>query len=247
MNRFRTVFSNRHVVLPVIHVVNTQQAIRNATVAREAGADGVFLINHDILPCSLLMEVYTAVSVAHPDWWIGINCLDLEPIEVFKRAGRRVDGIWVDNGMIDETKQTQPKADDILATQKEIGWQGLYFGGVAFKYQAQVRDVAQAASVAANYMDVVTTSGPATGQAAAPDKIRQMKHALDKQLAPASDRFQSAAWRPLAIASGITPENVPDYLPIADCFLVATGISKSFDELDPHRTGLLIESIRKGR
>jgi hypothetical protein len=28
---------------------------------------------------------------------------------------------------------------------------------------------------------------------------------------------------PLAIASGITPENVGEYLPVADCFLVATG------------------------
>ena len=232
MNHFRTVFSNRHVVLPVIHVVNAEQAIRNATIARDAGADGIFLINHDNLPHGALLEVYTAVYAAHPDWWIGINCLDLTPIEIFKQAGGRVDGIWVDNGMIDETKQAQPKAEEVLAVQKEIRWQGLYFGGVAFKYQAQVEDVAQAARMAANYMDVVTTSGPATGQAAAPDKIRQMKDELGK--------------RPLAIASGITPENITNYLPIANCFLVATGISTTFDELDPHRTRLLVEIIHKG-
>ena len=29
---------------------------------------------------------------------------------------------------------------------------------------------------------------------------------------------------PLAIAGGIIPENVRDYLPISDCYLVATGI-----------------------
>lgn len=231
MNQFRSVFSNRHVVLPVIHVVDRQQAVRNATVARKAGADGVFLINHD-MPYTTLLEIHTAVCAAHSDWWIGVNCLDLGPLAVFKHLNEQVAGVWVDNGLIDEKRQTQPQAEKVLAAQKQAGWQGLYFGGVAFKYQAPVTAFAQAASIAANYMDVVTTSGPATGQSAAPEKIRQMKRGVGK--------------RPLAIASGITPENIANYLPFADCFLVATGISKQFDELDPHRTRLLIQIIRKG-
>jgi predicted TIM-barrel enzyme len=49
---------------------------------------------------------------------------------------------------------------------------------------------------------------------------------------------------PLAIASGITPENVGDYLDVADCFLVATGISRSFTELEPSRVRRLIERVR---
>jgi predicted TIM-barrel enzyme len=49
---------------------------------------------------------------------------------------------------------------------------------------------------------------------------------------------------PLAIASGVTPENVPDYLPWADCFLVATGISYTFDELDPDRVRDLVQVVR---
>nr|NIN71503.1 hypothetical protein [Gemmatimonadota bacterium]NIO31186.1 hypothetical protein [Gemmatimonadota bacterium] len=48
---------------------------------------------------------------------------------------------------------------------------------------------------------------------------------------------------PLAIASGITPENVGDYLDVADCFLVATGISSSFTELDPVKVRSLIEQV----
>ena len=48
---------------------------------------------------------------------------------------------------------------------------------------------------------------------------------------------------PLAIASGITLENVSQYLPIADCFLVATGISESFFELDPVRTRELVTVV----
>ena len=38
---------------------------------------------------------------------------------------------------------------------------------------------------------------------------------------------------PLAIASGITPDNVHPYLDYADCYLVATGIGSSFSDLDP--------------
>jgi predicted TIM-barrel enzyme len=79
-------------------------------------------------------------------------------------------------------------------------------------------------------MDVVTTSGPGTGHAAEVEKIRRMKQAL--------------ADAPLAIASGIAPENVGHYLPYADAFLVATGISRSFTELDATRVRLLVECVR---
>ena len=49
---------------------------------------------------------------------------------------------------------------------------------------------------------------------------------------------------PLAIASGITPANIADYLPVSDCYLVATGISKTFEELDITLTTQLICTVR---
>jgi predicted TIM-barrel enzyme len=79
-------------------------------------------------------------------------------------------------------------------------------------------------------MDVVTTSGPGTGQAARPEKVRAMKEAIGSH--------------PLALASGVTPENVTDYLAWVDCFLVATGISYTFEELDPGRVADLVEVVR---
>jgi predicted TIM-barrel enzyme len=101
---------------------------------------------------------------------------------------------------------------------------------VAFKYQRQIEDLEAACRIACRFVDVVTTSGPGTGQAASVVTIRQMKQAL-------------GGW-PLAIASGITPENVGDYLPFADCFLVATGISSSFTDLDPVKVQSLIRRVR---
>ena len=67
-------------------------------------------------------------------------------------------------------------------------------------------------------MDIVTTSGDAAGEAPSIKIIIEMKSVL--------------ANFPLAVTSGITPENISNYLPYAECFLVAAGIRKLFYELD---------------
>jgi len=224
---FRQIFSHRHVVFPVIHVATYDQAIRNAEVAFDAGADGVFLINHSVSSAEFL-EIHSQVTSQLAGRWIGVNCLDLEPVDVFGQITPRADGVWTDNAEIDEASMPQPKAQEVVEARDETGFSGLYFGGVA--YQRRVDNLRAAAAKAADYMDVVTTSGPGTGQAAHVEKIAVMKDALGE--------------RPLAIASGITPDNVTDYLPCSDAYLVATGIGKSFEEFDPILTRKLIDIVR---
>ena len=141
----------------------------------------------------------------------------------------RVSGIWADNAGINEYETNQPAAEQFRQACQDHGWHGLYFGGVAFKYQREVKELEQAGRIAARYIDVVTTSGPGTGKSAPRAKIAALKHGLGES--------------PLAIASGITPENVTDYLDLATCFLVATGISSSFTELDPARVKALIKAV----
>ncbi|MBI3987468.1 MAG: adenine phosphoribosyltransferase [Lentisphaerae bacterium] len=227
--KYRDVFANQHVVLPVIHVESLEQALRNVRIAHDAGADGVFLINHGSSSSDLL-AVHEEVWKEYPDWWVGVNCLDLNPSEVFARVSEHVAGVWADNAMIDENREDQFGAKAILEAKQKSGWKGLYFGGVAFKYQRQVNKLRPAARIASRYMDVVTTSGPGTGKAADVEKIRDMKNAIGDF--------------PMAIASGITPENVVDYLDIADGFLVATGISSNFTELDAGRVKALVRAVR---
>ena len=229
MYRFAHVFAHPHVVLPVIHVTSREQVLRNAAISRDAQADGIFLINHSISSKELL-SLHSSVVDAFPDWWIGVNCLDLHPVTAIAKVSSRVAGVWVDNALIQEDQEKQPDAQAVLESRKLNNWKGLYFGGVAFKYQRHVDDLRSAVMVARNYMDVVTTSGPGTGRAAHIEKIRIMKEALD--------------CFPLAIASGITPENVKDYLPISDCYLVATGISRNFEELDAPLVQGLVETVR---
>jgi len=229
-NRYRRVFPGRHTVLPVIHVESLEQAHRNTRIAREGGADGVFLINHGMADEALL-DIQGEVADAHPGWWVGVNCLGLAPEQVFAAVSPKVGGVWADNAGIEEGREDQTYAGGVAAVRQAAAPGCLYFGGVAFKYQRHVENLEAACRVAARYMDVVTTSGPGTGHAADVEKIRRMKAALGET--------------PLAIASGITPENVADYLPHADSFLVATGISRSFSELDPARVQSLIGQVRE--
>ena len=93
-------------------------------------------------------------------------------------------------------------------------------------------EVGKAASLAANFMDVVTTSGSATGVAAGTKKISDMRKGCGEVA--------------MALASGVTPENVSQYVPLVDAILVATGISppRDFYNLDPARLRALLQVCR---
>jgi len=226
MTTYKEVFPHKQSLLVVVHIENIQQTLENVQIAHNAGADGVFLIDHE---GSREVLAADAVHEYFPDVWIGVNRLG-QPVETrFKGLPPHVRGVWADNAFIDETSEFQRYAGDINSYRERDHWEGLYFGGVAFKYQRHVTDLEAAVQKASLYMDVICTSGPGTGRAAGPEKIRRMKAASD---------------RPIAIASGVTPENVGDY-PDADCFLVATGISRSFHELEPERVKALVRKLER--
>ncbi len=231
MPNFKEVFSNKHVVLPVIHVETEEQTLNNAQIAHEAGADGVFLISMKGMSHRDLLKMHKTVKKEFATWWIGVNYLDLPTIAVFENVNNQVSGVWADNAHINEWVKKQIYAEQISQARKESDWQGLYFGGVAFKYQEKVNNLKKAAQIAKYYMDVVTTSGSQTGSAPDLRKIEIMKEA--------------AGDSPLAIASGISPENVKSYLKCADCFLVATSLLKPGTEnFDPSKVKKLIEIVK---
>ncbi len=222
-------FKNKHMMYPVIHVESKEQAIKNTQIAKDAECDGVFLINHKISPEELL-KIHAKVAQEFPKWWIGINCLGFTNEQMFKIATPEMSGIWTDNAGINEFAKDQFYAQHIQLIKEKNGWDGIYFGGVAFKYQREVEDLEAACKIAYKYIDVVTTSGPGTAQAAEVNKIERMHNALGK-------------W-PLAIASGITTNNIESYLDKATCFLVASGINKTWADLDESLVKQLVEKIR---
>ncbi len=230
---------NAPIILPVIHVIDHDQTASNIDILIDAGVSGCFLINHDF-GIEPFLPIITAIRGRYPDLWIGVNFLAVTGLDAFpvladlQAHGVRIDAYWADDARIDEAASTQTEADSIAATRRDCGWDGLYFGGTAFKKQRPVdpRDYGRAARIAGGYMEVVTTSGIATGQSADLGKLAQFRAAL--------------ADRPIALASGITPDNAGDYA-MVDCFMVATGINfeGDFYNIDPARLARLVDVCRE--
>ncbi len=225
MNPFRELFTERHTFLPVIHVhkrgkvladADFRQVLHNVDIAESCGADGVFLISRGRMKNEELIELYMVARDKHPEFWIGLNFLELTNERALSIVPDKTCGLWCDNGGITDTSVQGALAfSDVRALSE---WRGIYFGGVAFKQQEPVHDLVGVSKRATPFMDVITTSGDATGIPPSPQKIATIKKA--------------AGDVPVAIASGMGPDNVHLY-PMADCFLVATKISKSEYELDP--------------
>jgi uncharacterized protein len=234
-NRIQEVFGCPRVLLPVIHPVNTDTAMESVRVAKEAGVRGIFLINQG-MSTEQVLELVMVVRGQYPDLWVGVNLLGVRPARVLEwgldACEGRLDGIWADNANIEEDAAEQPMAQALLAERRAHGWNGLYFGGVAFKYQREIAPakLGRAAAVALPYMDVICTSGPGTGQAADPQKVIAMRAGLGDTGA-------------LALASGVAEANVASYLPYVDAYLVGTGIEHAFGVLDPARVAGLHRAI----
>jgi hypothetical protein len=230
MSLYRETFPKKNTLLTVVHAMNTQQAIQNAKISYENGADGIFLINHRVTH-KVLIDIFYEVKHNFPHLWIGINCLDLER-KALGVVPKSCKGLWVDNAGINELHENPTElAEEFARDRKASCWEGIYFGGVAFKYQPPVGDVADVARLAMPYVDVITTSGEATGIVADVSKILKMRQAIGDH--------------PLAMASGITVDNVSKYTDLVDCFLVATGISDSHTELNPSKVNRLATILNK--
>lgn len=226
--------------LPVIHVTNNTNVLwNNIDICIEAKVDGIFLISHGFKMAKELIIIRKEIKRRYPELWVGFNFLELDGWDTFsflEGQGWNPEGIWIDNSHVGVNNTKALKLQDI--------WQGVlnrnyssidtyemkYFGGVAFKYLQQPKDLKQATIDAIDKMDIVTTSGEKTGKSASISKVKIMHDALDGK-------------KPLALASGISIENINDYLPYVDYYLVSSSISNSHDELNKEKTIELSNAI----
>lgn len=217
-------------VLPVIHYESDEQVLRNAQIAVDAGCAGVFLIHmdgedqklsladRDIQARKRLSPVTRDIKTRWPNLLVGINYLGMCPAEAVRiNIEDGFDMTWTDAQLSHSRAAPWGLADRVRAAQV-ANVEHLVFAGVAFKHQRDESHPEHAAVRAHEFGFIPTTSGPATGVAAEVRKIASMRQAL------------GAA--PLAIASGITPENVREFAPHLTHVLVATGVSSSFYEFD---------------
>jgi predicted TIM-barrel enzyme len=218
-------------VLPVIHHLDASTTLAQADLAFRENADGVFLISHDGRNEDLFSPART-IKQKYPDKTVGINLLGqdaLKSLETVIELG--IDALWTDtHGVSSESIPQQ--AIEISQWIKNNTQAPLIFASVAFKYQAEETDPGEAARRVAELGMIPTTSGPGTGKAPDLSKIVIMNEAL-------SDGE-------LAVASGMTPENVHAFLPYLSHYLVATGVSIDAHHFDEERLGKFISLIKNG-
>lgn len=224
MTAIQDTFGRQRVLLPVIHFSGLSNAMKSVETAVEAGAGGVMLINQGCTSEDSMMFA-RFVAISFPELWIGMNLLGATPaysMTRFMDAGLKLGGLWSD------------ASDDMVGAKVMTGWRGLTFGGLAFKHQPRVAPGMLAVETArcSELSDVPTTSGDRTGIPASVDKVKAIHAAM--------------GGHSLGLASGVTPENVRQYLPYCDAFLVATGIERSYGMLDRDRTRRLADLIAAG-
>jgi hypothetical protein len=268
MNAIQKRFGRPRVLLPVIHCIDPDQAFTNARCALEHGADGVFFINQGGMTAQGVVGLVQRIPVlAHsPPLFTGVNLLGVPARLAMALPWQGLGALWIDSlgieapnreeeARLTSALQEKPSSEwgpvlheihlkgrgreeakmQLLRDARLKAWGGLLFGGVAFKYAPAVipADYKFVAMVAAGVADVVTTSGPATGVPPELDKIERMRAAIGDHA--------------LAIASGITPENVAPFLPHVNAFLVATGIETRFGWFDPARVRALADIIHSSQ
>lgn len=203
-------------VYPVIHVTGVEESLREVRKAARHPIDGVFLIDHDA-DDQRLIDTIRAVTDEFGELFVGANFIRRPIEEAVDVLVGAFDGpiplaaIWADRvtALGPGRDPDNPAANRVQLPEQ---WQGLHFGGIAFKYQAEVpfEELPALGAAARHHVDVATTSGPGTGQAADLSRLNALRDGL--------------AGHPLALASGVTPDNVAQYADLVDHVLVATGI-----------------------
>ncbi len=211
-------------VFPVVHINTPETAVVQAKSALDLGADGVYLIDHK----SYTDAVFTTLDqlrLERPDSYAGVNLLGnnaLSSVQKLQKrakagAGEIPSALWVDDirdyrGYPAELPKQVKDNDPTLSHMRILG-------GIAFKYTLTFTDNPRIATretlALLNATDVITTSGSGTGTAPSVAKIRAMKAV--------------SANKPLAVASGISLDNIERYAGIVDEILVASSV-----ETDPY-------------
>lgn len=214
-------------IFPVIHHIDRLTTLSEVGIARSCGVDGVFLIAHGGEDEELLGVAWEAKQM-NKLFPIGVNLLskpaDLAVILVCQWD---LDMVWADSMGVDSSGLTA--MGERIQVVAGLYPQVLFFASVAFKYQAAELQPVLAAQKARTAGFIPTTSGERTGSA--PD--------LTKIIFMSENSKQT-----LAVASGMTPENVADFAPHLSHILVSTGVSKDEHHLDPARLSAFVDVIR---
>lgn len=263
-NAQTTLFGRRAVLVGMVHlpplpgaVQNRlsipqiiEQAVAEAQLLRAAEFDAVLVENFGDRPffadnvpphtvaamCVVVERVCRAV-----DCPVGVNVLRNDAraaVAIAHTAGARFVRINIHAGVY-ATDQglIQGQAADTLRYRRELGAEVLILADVHVKHAKPLlaTDLASAAAETAYraLADALIVTGPATGQAVLPEDLATVKHVVPD--------------RPVVVGSGVTVENVREWLEAADGVIVGTGIKHDHrceNRLDPDLVKLLVAAAR---
>lgn len=206
-------------VYPVVHINTPDVAFEQGAAALEAGADGVYLIDHLSANPEGTFSTFNRLVQERPEAFVGMNLLGYEPsfaLHAMRRAvassklSREPDALWTDDIL---EGRAASRTGEAKRYRDRYEMKTRILGGVAFKYTSTYTDVpktaARLASFLEPYVDTVTTSGHGTGKAPSYEKISAMKAVIKGDL---------------AVASGIDVENISRYHGTVDEILAASSI-----------------------
>ena len=204
-------------IIPVIHTLNLKQVQYNVDICADNGIEDVFIISHEYRnPDDAIYHFRTYleyIKSKYSSMKVGVNFLQLPTYDAVHEAIKlNFDYVWADKSYLTE-KSTLSIAENIFTHKKNIE----YFGTIAFKYQNKEEDLIWSCEKAKNLMDVIVTSGSATGKSPNIDKIKNIRKFIGD--------------KPLAIASGITADNISLYKEYVDIFMVASSITDEYESI----------------
>lgn len=229
----------RRLFFPVIHIINDFDALftcEQVRIAVENGADGVFLIQGQAAVTGSsyveLPRVFSVVREMWPDLWIGLNFMAPDPLPYVPAT---CNALWVDKGIAfattgsadhDYKVEVSPTLVALLTNRRTLNpdWHGLVFPGFFFKGSnrsfapnATLEQKSALIRTASEELDalgpdvICCTSGPGTGNPLEHDR---------------ASLYREFVKGPIAVASGVTNENIVNILPHVDIFMVGTGIEE---------------------
>ncbi len=211
------------IVLPVLACYTVEQFQKNIMFmmkyTQDKTVDGVWMVSNNSSP-DVLGEVIQWLRKEAPEFWVGVNLLheSFDTIIDFLKK-YNPDGFWMDHSYITEKNiQTDPVL--FIDQLARISWKGLYFGGVLFKYLSVRGDPVKILKNAIPYMDVLCTSGEATGSAISDQKLELVTKTIDRQM-------------PIAIASGITANNVTTLKGKVNIFMFRSAFVNKYEDIQP--------------
>lgn len=239
--------------IPVIHIrarekdYGIRHAIEQVIIAVAAGCTGVMLIDHASTGSEHALRCcYDGVREHFTDLWIGLNFLGWTTDGVLRQClPPDVDGIWTDYPESVSSGQPAQFLSDRyrlghLLKAYGAGEDWAFMASVAFKYVNEAEDPETAIKNAIQYSpQMIVTSGNATGEPPTVEKIAALRRALLDRWGASNGPFIPG----LAIASGISIDNINSFLPYADHFLVASSIGRNFHNFDADKVAALAERI----